>query len=119
VYTVSKYLVDHDINTMSQQQQLLKQELTVSQFLRIHGKEFRQVRKRYSDGHDGRCAVGVIMSYYGWKGKADSHAAEKLLGASIALRRTGVNKDLIIRLNDSGKTFEEIADYLGNIIPEN
>ena len=65
------------------------------------------------------CAVGVIMSYYAWKGKADSHAAEKLLGASIALRHTGVNKDLIIRLNDSGKTFEEIADYLCNIIPEN
>jgi hypothetical protein len=56
------------------------------------------------------------MSYYGWKGKADSHGAEKLLGA---LRHTGVSKDLIIRLNDSGKTFEEIADYLGNIIPEN
>jgi hypothetical protein len=59
------------------------------------------------------------MSYYGWKGKDDSHAGKKLLGASIALRHTGVSKDLIIRLNDSGKTFEEIADYLDNIIPEN
>jgi hypothetical protein len=103
---------------MSQQQQLLKLELTVSQILRIYGKKFRQVRRRYSDGHDGRCAVGVIMSYYGWKGRNDSHAAEKLLGTSIALRHTGVSKDLIIRLNDSGKTFEEIADYLDNIIPE-
>jgi hypothetical protein len=55
------------------------------------------------------------MSYYGWKGKDDSHAGEKLLGASIALRHAGVSKDLIIRLNDSGKTFEEIADYLDNI----
>ena len=35
---------------MGQQQQLLKQELTVSQILRRYGKEFRQVRKRYSDG---------------------------------------------------------------------
>ena len=104
---------------MSQQQQLLKQELTVSEILRTYGKNFRQVRKRYSDGHNGRCAVGVIMSYYGWKGKDDSHAGEKLLGASIALRHTGVSKDLIIRLNDSGKTFEEIADYLDNIIHEN
>ena len=104
---------------MSQQQQLLKQELTVPQILRIHGKKFRQIRKRYSDGHDGRCAVGVVMSYYGWTGKDDSHAGEKLLGASIALRYAGVSKDLIIRLNDSGKTFEEIADYLDNIIPEN
>jgi hypothetical protein len=54
------------------------------------------------------------MSYYGWKGRDDSHAGEKLLRASIALRHTGVSKDLIIRLNDSGKTFDEIADYLDN-----
>ena len=56
------------------------------------------------------------MSYYGWTGKADSHAAEKLLGASIALRHTGVSKDLIIRLNDSGKTFGEIADNLDTAV---
>ena len=61
------------------------------------------------------CAVGVIMSYYGWKGKADSHPAEKLLGASIALRHTGVSKDFIIRLNDSGSTFNEIVDYLDRV----
>ena len=101
---------------MSQQQQLLKQELTVPQILRTYGKKFRQVRKRYSDGHDGRCAVGVIMSYYGWNGKDDPHAREKLLGASIALIHLGVSKDLIIRLNDSGKTFDEIADYLDTAV---
>ena len=44
------------------------------------------------------------MSYYGWNGKDDSHAREKLLGASIALRYMGVHKDTIIRLNDSGET---------------
>ena len=100
---------------MMSQQQLLKQELTVSQILRIHGKKFTQVRRRYSDGLDGRCPVGVIMSYFGWNGKDDSHARGKLLGASIALRHAGVSKDLIIRLNDSGSTFTEIADYLDNI----
>ncbi|MGC1134589.1 MAG: hypothetical protein WA941_17305 [Nitrososphaeraceae archaeon] len=104
---------------MSQQQLLLRPELTVSQILRVYGKQFTQIKERYSDGHDGRCAVGVIMSYYGWNGKDDSHAGEKLVGASIALRYTGVSKDLIIQLNDSGKTFEEIADYLDNIVPEN
>jgi hypothetical protein len=41
---------------MSQQQQLIKQELTVSQILRTYGKEFREVHRRYSDGHDGRYA---------------------------------------------------------------
>ena len=103
---------------MSQQQQLLKQELTVSQILRIHGKELDKSVSDIQMGMMEDVPSGVIMSYYGWKGKDDSHTGEKLLGASIVLRHTGVSKDLIIRLNDSGKTFEEIADYLDNIIPE-
>ena len=60
-------------------QQLLKQELTVSQILRTSGKQFTQIREQYSDGHNGRCAVGVIMSYYGWDGKDGPGAARKLL----------------------------------------
>jgi hypothetical protein len=35
---------------MSQQQQLLKQDMTVSQVLRTYGKQFRQIQERYSDG---------------------------------------------------------------------
>jgi len=70
---------------MSQQQQLLKQELTVSQILRVYGKQFTQITKQYSDGHNGRCAIGVVMSYYGWDGKDDTRAASKLLGTLIAL----------------------------------
>ena len=97
---------------MSQQQQLLRQELTVSQILRKYGKQFTQITERYSDGHNGRCAIGVIMSYYGWNGKDDSRAGGKLLGALITLRYTGIDKNLIIRLNDSGSTFDEIGDYL-------
>jgi hypothetical protein len=27
---------------------------------------------RYSDGHNGRCAIGLIMSYFGWNGKNDT-----------------------------------------------
>ena len=100
---------------MSQPQQLLKQELTVTQVLRIHGKQFRQITERYSDGHNGRCALGVIMSYYGWNGQDDSEAASKLLGTLIALRCTGVDKNLLIEMNDSGFTFDEIADYLDKI----
>ena len=34
-----------------QQVQLLNQELTVSQILRIYGKQFRQITEKYSDGH--------------------------------------------------------------------
>jgi hypothetical protein len=49
------------------QQLILKeqQELTVPQILRVYGKQFRQITERYSDGQNGRCALGVIMSYYG------------------------------------------------------
>ena len=57
---------------ISQQQLLFEQQLTISQILREHGKQFRQIQKRYSDGHSGRCAIGVIMSYFGWSGKDDS-----------------------------------------------
>jgi hypothetical protein len=96
-------------------QQLLKQEMSVSQILRIYGKQFTQIRERYSDGLDGRCAIGVIMSYYGWDGKDDSRAASKLLGALIALRYAGIDKNLIIEMNDSGFTFDQIADCLDRI----
>jgi hypothetical protein len=35
-----------------------------------------------------------------------------LLGALIALRHAGIDKNLIIEMNDSGFTFDEIAEYL-------
>jgi hypothetical protein len=73
------------------------------------GKQFKQIQMQYSDGRNGRCAIGVIMSYYGWNGKDDSQASGKLLGALIALRHAGIDKHLLIHLNDSGFTFDEIA----------
>ena len=100
---------------MSKQQQLLKQELTVPQILRTYGKQFKQIAERYSDGNNGRCVSGVLMSYYGWDGKDDSHATRKLLGALIALRYAGIDRNLLIEMNDSGMSFDEIADYLDKI----
>ena len=82
-----------------QKHQLLKQELTVSQILRIYGKQFTQITEQYSDGHNGRCAMGVIMSYFGWDGKDDVRASRKLLSAFIALTHAGVSKDLVVQLN--------------------
>jgi hypothetical protein len=55
------------------------------------------------------------MSYYIWSGNDDSQAASKLLGALIALRSAGIDKNLLIEMNDSGLTFAEIADYLDRI----
>jgi hypothetical protein len=97
---------------MSQQLILEQQELTVSRILRVYGKRYKQITERYSDGQNGRCALGVIMSYFGWSGRDDSRAATKLLGTLIALRAAGIDKNLLIEMNDSGYTFDEIADHL-------
>ena len=97
---------------MGSQQLLLRQELTVSQILRTYGKQFTQITDRYSDGNNGRCAMGVIMSYFGWNGKDDIRASRKLLSAFITLTHAGVSKHLVVQLNDSGMSFDEIADYL-------
>ena len=101
-----------NISTMSQQ---LNQESSIPQILRTYGKQFRQIRKQYTDGLGGRCVMGVIMSYYGWDGKCISNAERRLYAALVALRQAGISKELLIELNDSGATFDEIADYLDNI----
>ena len=98
-----------------QQQQLLKQDMSISQILRTYGKHFTQIRKRYSDGHNGRCAIGVIMSYHGWNGKDEPGSARMLLAASIQLKHADIDEGLLIDLNDSGYTFDEIADYLDRV----
>jgi hypothetical protein len=97
---------------MSQQQLLFKQELTVSQILRVYGKQFKQIQMQYSDGRNGRCAIGVIMSYFGWDGKDDFDTARILVAALGELKRAGIDEDLLIGLNDSGLSFDEIADNL-------
>jgi hypothetical protein len=55
------------------------------------------------------------MSYYGWNGQDDSEAATKLRGTLIALRYAGIDRNLLIEMNDSGFTFDEIADYIDRI----
>lgn len=107
-----KQIVGHDISTMSKQLQILKQQLTVSEILRTYGKQFKQIQYQYSDGHNGRCALGVIMSYYGWNGQDESLSTRRSLIELIGIRHTDIDMNLIIDLNDSGWTFDEIADYL-------
>jgi hypothetical protein len=89
-----------------------KQEVSISQIIRTNGKYYKQIRKRYTDGLGGRCVMGLIMSYYGWDGKCITNAERRLYAALIALRRAGISKELLIELNDSGATFDDIADYL-------
>ena len=86
--------------------------MSVPQIIRTFGRQFRQIRKQYTDGHEGRCVLGVIMSYYGWDGKCISNAERRLYSALTALRREGVSEEQLIEMNDSGATFVEIAVHL-------
>jgi hypothetical protein len=95
-----------------QQQQRLKEKPTVSNILHTYGKQFTQIRERYADGGNGRCAVGVIMSYYGWDGSDNFNAVIGSFGALGELKFAGIDEDLLIDLNDSGLTFDEIADHI-------
>lgn len=76
--------------------QLLKQDLSISQILRIYGKQFRQIKKLYSDEQNGRCAIGVIMSYYGWDGKHYSDASNSLQAALDMLKNAGIRNGIVI-----------------------
>jgi hypothetical protein len=99
------------LNKLSQHSIL---ESSISQIIRTYGKQFTQIRKQYTDGRGGRCVMGVIMSFYGWDGKCINNAERRLYAALVALRRAGISKELLIELNDSGATFDQIADYLDN-----
>ena len=97
------------ISTFSITSEESKQEASISQIIRTYGKYYKQIRKRYTDGVGGRCVMGLIMSYYGWDGKCITNAERRLYAALIALRRAGISKELLIELNDSGETFDDIA----------
>ena len=57
---IERYAHVPNISTISQQS---NQESSISQIIRTYGKQFTQIRKQYTDGHSGRCVMGVIMSY--------------------------------------------------------
>jgi hypothetical protein len=52
------------------------------------------------------------MSYFGWDGTDDFDTAEVLIAAMEKLKHASIDKKLLIDLNNSGYTFDEIADYL-------
>jgi hypothetical protein len=109
---IEQHADERHMNTLNQQSNL---ESSISQIIRTYGKQFTQIRRQYTDGLGGRCVMGVIMSYYGWDGKCITNAERRLYAALVALRQAGISKELLIELNDSGATFDEIADYLDNI----
>ena len=86
--------------------------MTVSQILHTYGKQATQIREQYSDGFNGRCAIGVIISYYDWNGIRRSDAARMCI---LCFDKPGSGKDIVVQLNDSGTTFDETADYLDRI----
>jgi hypothetical protein len=88
--------------------------MPISRILRVYGKQFQQIKRQFSDEQNGRCAIGVILSYFGWDGKLNSlyGSSSSSLAARQALRSVGISRSHIMDQNDSGYTFDEIADYL-------
>jgi hypothetical protein len=80
------------------QQLLLKEKLPVSQILRTYGKQFTQITERYFDGRNGRCVLGVIMSYFGWDGRVDFDSADDIVAISDVLKQAGIDEDLLTDL---------------------
>ena len=68
-----------------------------------------------SDGRNGRCAAGVLLSYYGWNGRDFFGIARSLICTFHLLKNAGVQIDFIAQLNDSGKKFDEIVDLLDKV----
>jgi len=100
------------------QRHLLVQELSLPQILRVYGRKFKQIKRRFSDERNGGCAMGVILSYYGWDGKLNSlfDASASSRATRQALKKVGINRSCIMDQNDSGYTFDEIAEYLEKVV---
>ena len=52
------------------------------------------------------------MSYFGWNGRDDLDSVRGLFAALGELKYADIDEGLLIDLNDSGCTFDEIADFL-------
>jgi hypothetical protein len=91
-------------------QYLLTQEMSLPEIFCVYSKQFKQIKRRFLDERNGRCAMGLILLYYGWDGHSDTSKPMKI--TLNLLREVGTSRGTIIKLNDSGKTFNEIADYL-------
>jgi hypothetical protein len=52
------------------------------------------------------------MSYLSWDGKVNFDTANNLLAVLDVPIHAGIDEDLLVDLNDSGMSFDEIAAYL-------
>ena len=88
------------------------------QFQNTGRNRIRETIKFKDYGHNGRCALGVIMSDFGRNGQDDFQASSKLLGNfySHPVDLLGEDRNLLIEMNDSGFTFDEIADYIDKVV---
>ena len=71
--------------------------------LALRSGRYKQIFGRYFDGKGGVCLFGVIMQLFNYNEKSDKHT-ELGLSFDSSIQLTD--------LNDSGKTFPELADIL-------
>jgi len=84
-----------------------EQQLKASQILRQ--TTVTQIKHAYAIPGNRFCAIGALMNYFGWSGCGGFGYND------IGLKKLGINDDMwgqIIHLNDDGKSFIEIADWL-------
>ena len=78
-------------------------------------KLFTKINKRFFDAADGRCAIGVLMEYFGGTESVDPELGIWWESSRDASTRIGVPFFDLGRMaieNDNGKSFLESAEYL-------
>ena len=105
-----KQILEHDQQTEDELIPFKIQETTASDILREYSGQFDQITGRYSDGSNGRCAIGVLSSYFGWDGRDKDKRLQ--YDSQIHELITPETEVKILKLNDSGKSFKEIADII-------
>jgi hypothetical protein len=113
--SMSILLQEQEQEQQQELKQVQKQELKASYILRTHGKRFKQIKRVFSDRENGRCALGVIYSYFGWSGGNDIQDRAAPYYAVKAHRLIEYDASTISEMNDDGKTFDEIADWLEGV----
>ena len=73
-------------------QHLLAQEMSLPEILLAYDKQFKQIKRRFSDEHNGRCAMGLILSYYGWEGHSDASKSMKI--ALNSFKEVGISRGI-------------------------
>ena len=95
------------IQELTFKQKLVKVIEIVQEKKRLH----RFIRYRYSDGEKGRCALGLLLTYYGWSGNPldDSYPSSN---SNVFDMLNIHERNLIASINDKSNSYDEVVRKL-------